>query len=717
MTGTDESSNTNVGRDRYDRPWRNQAGQDSQKSWEQANGGADMFQWKSAMLLLGQDKWIHRRVEAVSFTDIGTTRRRISFDFSVPQDKFLYWNCDGGQRMVAVPLTFLGNGDLIHMDAVTASGESVPIMGLTDNQEVSRAALHYCFNQIPHHEEILADCNQRWKSLRLDFLSRHPSGRPDEPANPSASIDKQIRKWSCVQAAIDACIRKTSDEKSDGGIRTRQRLISRLIKLLRWKIKPGDTDATAPRHHRATVTQQNRRYVHKNDYAVEALMDAFETYILKYLPDVPAPGAPLEKQEQEKGPCANKFQAKWWMTAVESFLLLLSTVLDTHIVLALVPEDYARQRAIIKLSFDSGYVEDRHRKYMSPNSEQLDFMFQTMSARSTHIEINPVAGGDIGKVEWDVNHCQQKTEQASIVAGRFHFSATPAKHIPLLKLRVTLVNQLSTILANCGWSVLCTIIAIANCVYSWMPIDKWTTYFELSDILAALALLYTLWVARRINSMDHAVSQELSRYPNLLISANLTIATISCLVCGLASKPNKTDAMNPLALTLTIIALVSLAISIVIVLGLWQWFILRFKGIPTGTGNKRVCFLVGNGDFDLPQINVPAKRDDHNDALPQKERNRSRREQWKNDRDNTRNAIRVAKEASETAHQNTDSPQSTDTQAPSDKQRLQALLPSEHGPYAIMSDSSVKTYVLEDKSFFVGELWNSVPKDIRHRES
>jgi hypothetical protein len=101
------------------------------------NTGARMF-W----LLLRPEAWIHRRVESVSFTDIGVARRRVSVDFTYPA-RFPGDEEDEptATSLSLVPLTLLRKRRLVNFDLRREDGASIPHFTAKENGAIASATL------------------------------------------------------------------------------------------------------------------------------------------------------------------------------------------------------------------------------------------------------------------------------------------------------------------------------------------------------------------------------------------------------------------------------------------------------------------------------------------------------------------------------------------------------------------------------------------------
>lgn len=88
-------------------------------------------------LVLEPQEWIHRRVETVAFLPNGETRRRLSWDFTVPPDGEIAVSA----HRIAVPLTLLRKQRLMRLDVYDQTGSSLPVWGQADNGALAQAAL------------------------------------------------------------------------------------------------------------------------------------------------------------------------------------------------------------------------------------------------------------------------------------------------------------------------------------------------------------------------------------------------------------------------------------------------------------------------------------------------------------------------------------------------------------------------------------------------
>ncbi|WP_146192002.1 hypothetical protein [Bifidobacterium catulorum] len=150
------------------------------------------------MLLLGHDQWVKRRVETLTFTDADTTRRQVSFDFSLPENLRIHYleNAGTASGLIGVPLTFLGRGDLIHADVRSASGESLSLANFQENREIGARALDYCFKRISGWNRLLQISYDAFSALRPEDTSTDSDRTKDD--------DQARKRWKELYQYLDS---------------------------------------------------------------------------------------------------------------------------------------------------------------------------------------------------------------------------------------------------------------------------------------------------------------------------------------------------------------------------------------------------------------------------------------------------------------------------------------------------------------------------------
>jgi hypothetical protein len=84
--------------------------------------------------------WVVRRVEGIRFLDDRTVRRRVSVDYTVPEGGVVM-RIDGRDARI-LPLAMLRRQSLIKFDFRTHDGRPAPLLGLRENQALTRSVIH-----------------------------------------------------------------------------------------------------------------------------------------------------------------------------------------------------------------------------------------------------------------------------------------------------------------------------------------------------------------------------------------------------------------------------------------------------------------------------------------------------------------------------------------------------------------------------------------------
>ena len=127
-------------------------------------------------LLVDPGAWIHRRVETAEFVDDRLVRRRVSFDFTVPQR---VESIDTGE-LLFLPLTLLRKGPLRNFDLDAADGQAIPVLTKPQNEVVAAESLTAIGETVAG---VVLSAEVR------ESLFRVVAESPDD-------ADEEIRRWS-----------------------------------------------------------------------------------------------------------------------------------------------------------------------------------------------------------------------------------------------------------------------------------------------------------------------------------------------------------------------------------------------------------------------------------------------------------------------------------------------------------------------------------------
>lgn len=114
-------------------------------------------------------QWMRRRVDSLQLIANGQTRRRLSFDFELPHEEALRYGKSSDQVMV--PLTFLRKGMLINLD-LEFNGESTSSMQMSRNGHLPFQALRLLADELSLSRHLLEVLDVPWTERQADLLIR-----------------------------------------------------------------------------------------------------------------------------------------------------------------------------------------------------------------------------------------------------------------------------------------------------------------------------------------------------------------------------------------------------------------------------------------------------------------------------------------------------------------------------------------------------------------
>ena len=239
-----------------------------------------------------------------------------------------------------------------------------------------------------------------------------------------------------------------------------------------------------------------------------------------------------------------------------SYLLLLSSLCDTYPLYVLLPltDAVPGGRVIIKLGFDAGYRQTIPSRII-PFNQTIHLAFQTYGAASSHIEIAPAPGIDLTGIEEMLSPENLQVARryggssmhlsGRMAAGRLHLSTTSQDCWPLTRLRLTFMHQRNLLHSFLAWTLL---FAALNIFMAWAVLSFrfWTphvssddslrngsslaqqiiSFYKPENMLAFVAILFTMWVARRITAARHQVVAGLTHASNFVLSVDMLLTIL-----------------------------------------------------------------------------------------------------------------------------------------------------------------------------------------------
>jgi hypothetical protein len=135
---------------------------------------------RTLRLFLESEKWIHRRVESVSFSDDQTVVRRVSVDFTVPRSA-PEMALPRGRSARLLPIAIIRKANLVSFDLRDSNGRALPLPVLRQNQKLTFAMLKGCARVM-----LSSDLDEEVKS-KLEKIS---SGKKHETAQVISEVNK-----------------------------------------------------------------------------------------------------------------------------------------------------------------------------------------------------------------------------------------------------------------------------------------------------------------------------------------------------------------------------------------------------------------------------------------------------------------------------------------------------------------------------------------------
>lgn len=116
---------------------------------------------EGALLLKDEDRWIHRRVEAIEIGPDPSVRRRLSIDFTVPKSSHQAATGENGSALCYLPLSYIRKRPpLGRFDLMDEAGHPLPLLTLSQNVKADTAALLQLAEQVlgePPSQALAAD--------------------------------------------------------------------------------------------------------------------------------------------------------------------------------------------------------------------------------------------------------------------------------------------------------------------------------------------------------------------------------------------------------------------------------------------------------------------------------------------------------------------------------------------------------------------------------
>lgn len=245
----------------------------------------------------------------------------------------------------------------------------------------------------------------------------------------------------------------------------------------------------------------------------------------------------------------------YYYPPIHDFLLLLNACVEMTPYIALIPYQKAMEQRYyrLSLSFDSGYIE-RRPWGVDWSRIQMPLSFQMDSAKETHVEICAAEGTSL--TDTTIYHKRTGSEDATnarrtaperalnarVVSDQLHIGTTlcnptnPPEHVMVTFMldRQYLTSFVLWMTLSFSINMVCMLLMHTGHAAQGVPDDRLKIQilqlFDPSNVLAIAALVFTLWLARKITTMQHSVVMHLSSPMDVIMGVAMALNTIMLLV-------------------------------------------------------------------------------------------------------------------------------------------------------------------------------------------
>ncbi|PAU69840.1 hypothetical protein B1400_0375 [Bifidobacterium italicum] len=331
------------------------------------------------------------------------------------------------------------------------------------------------------------------------------------------------------------------------------------------------------------------------------IMTAFAEFVHRWRAQIETSSLPASKKQERED-------------TLRTYLLLLSSACDTYPLVVLIPREQAHKRLLIKISFDAAYRE-RFIDVINPCAQTIEFAFQTYGAHSTHLEVEPLddmilTNAQQVAAETGTQHNQHRQHNARLraraTARRLHLATKADARQPMTRLRLSLMMRRNFIVSFLLWSTMTLLFTgfaayLVNLADPAVPFDHLPAQISgllgQDNMLALLALILSLWMARRISTIQHPLVEGINASTNAFMNMNIALILVSAFIVCYQSTP--TDAVSRICTI--VIFLMALGIWLCSVWMMWTYTHRRIKDdrvlpltIAVPHGKSRLSRNAGN---------------------------------------------------------------------------------------------------------------------------
>ncbi|PWG60288.1 hypothetical protein [Bifidobacterium catulorum] len=436
------------------------------------------FRYKSAMLLLGMHRWINRRDETTTFTADGNIAHHIKIETILSPEMRLRWGCnraasktDATETYIAVPLMFMGTGNLIHRRICDAEGRELPTISFSENRIITIEACKHLWSRLSFHEQLDKELEHR--GTDIGFVLKTIIDSNTDSTDIAAENRRRENRFSSLLKLLSQI--DDNDERESSEYKTSRQ-------------EPGDS---SQRQERPDGTHHDGQPRPSCNESVNIAADVLRDYISSHDQvrlHLPADHNMCREETNQQNPDA---------LALMSFLMLVSTLCTQYVLAVYIAESSVQPRMTFTVDFDTSYsrVESDwpssiwgrllgHAIGPRQAHDVVDMIFQTYSARSSHMEIEPIDRTVIADVKeyhsrnrppqscpasGDSPSKRRHSLRARSAAGRIHFSRSLMDRRPRAQIRIVILPERRILWFSFMWSLLLMVLSLADVVIYFEP--------------------------------------------------------------------------------------------------------------------------------------------------------------------------------------------------------------------------------------------------------
>lgn len=541
------------------------------------------FDRKCAMLLLGMHRWINRREETTTFTSDGNLAHRITVEVTLDDGMHLGWGKDyvspeesaipttgpnAGEckvnmaaPYVVVPLMFM-SGSLIHRRVADAEGCELPTVHRSEGTFIATSACWYCWNALG----LKAQSSMvRWSVTHLRTLLGLNGDEgwgtvfPELCGVPENEIGRKLLQKMFDSIAGRRTGHHDDSESERNELRWRSERFADVLDLLATDGASDGPDADAFRELIHTW-DDHAREGNTNGLLATVLIEALYAFVFNH-PELRLTAGVARNTADATDANGGGLEDGDLSASLTTLVMLLSTVGEQFPLAALVHRDDVRPKMAFTVCFDTSYAQIEptdgsnrgvrllRRVFDGPVQRHLfgpwcvesivNMTFQSYSARSSHMEIDPIDRTVIADVREYTPHGRSHAEGvdsararrdalvASSAAGRIHFNRYLGQRRPRTKVRVTILPEKRILRYSMWWSVLLAALAGLNVIACLSGDDSLHGLYDAENLLGGLSMVFTLWVAKSLSGVNNSLSDRICGRLDEMVTKSLIAYSLS----------------------------------------------------------------------------------------------------------------------------------------------------------------------------------------------